>query len=119
MRNQITKLYGVLGEEAVYFESKEKLNTYIENNNLDKSKLIYSQIEYIGEYEGKENVVKEKIDNEEPCLYCSIDDNNFAYYGNNGWEIDEGNVNEIYSALIEYGIIESKENKYVKEYKSK
>lgn len=117
----MANLYGIIGEKAVYFDSKEKLDEYIKENKLQESKLIFSEIEYIGDYKGKNNVVKEKIDNEEACFYSFIGENSFAYYGNNGWEVEEGNIDEFYSALMEYGFISenNQDDKYIMQYKSK
>lgn len=112
------KLYGVIRNNSIYFSSEEELNKYLKEKDLAKDDVTISVIEYIGDFKGKNDVVKEQLDNQEPCLYSIVDSNTFVYYSDNDWVTEQGDISEIYDALKVQGI-PLKDNVHTSQYVNK
>lgn len=109
--------------KSAFFNSKEKLENYVNsNNNIDDILLLKfgymfnktCTIEYLGHLNGRSDVIKLTYENEEPLICTVIDEDGYAIYKrDNHWEYNYGNISDLYDAFRDRGIV-FEEDRYLK-----
>ena len=108
-RNNI-KLFAFIGlHESMYFDTKKKLEEYLNNNNVIQGNVC--TIEYIEKIHDQEDVIK-ITDTNTVGLYSIIDKDGYikyneeesAKYNKNIWEYNYGNIYEMYLELKKRGV---------------
>lgn len=108
-RNNI-KLFAFIGlHESRYFDTKKKLEEYLNNNNDIQGNIC--TIEYIGTFHDQDDVIK-ITDTNSIGLYSIIDNNGYIKYNEdesiinkkNVWEYNYGNIFEMYFELKKRGV---------------
>ena len=101
---QGSKLYGFVGMvSSKYFDNFEQLNQWMNEN---KRIGYVCTIEYIGNYSGKDNAIKEISSTGFITVYSMETNDKYDTYNKStkSWESHNGNISNMYDAFAKNGI---------------
>lgn len=106
------RLYGLIYKSGIniYFDTEKELIDYIKEYGCLES--LPTILEYLGNYLGRNDVIRKTIIDSKSKFYTRIDNNNYAIYnhkrsfykGEHVWEYNHGNINDLYNEFIKRGI---------------
>lgn len=106
------RLYGFSGAfKSAFFDTEEELKEYIKNN--DPSFGSTCIIEFLGNVAGRSDVIRTTTKDGRTTLYTAVDEDGYGIYnperstymGKFTWEYNHGDLEEMYSAFRDSGII--------------
>lgn len=101
---------GLFNFESNFFESKEQLKNFIENNDTTFGDVC--KIEFLGNILGRSDVIRRTLLNGNTKLYTITDEKGYAiynygnslYFNNYIWNFEFGSLKDFYQALKDNGI---------------
>lgn len=105
------KVYGLyVSYYKAYFKSEEELLTWAKNSRDSYGNIC--EYEYIGDYKGKNDVLKMKRKTGEVTYYCPFDSEGYYVYnpyksrelGKDIWEYKSGSLEDIYEAFRQMNV---------------
>lgn len=106
------KFYGGFKSESVYyFDTEEELKEHVKNNDGKFADICV--LEFIGNFAGRSDVIRQTSKNRKPMLLSACDRDGYAIYneerstycGEFVWEYNHGDIKDMYSAFRDRGIV--------------
>lgn len=101
----------IYGINAAYFDTKEELETYCQDNGLSMD--IARTLEYFRSLAGAKDVIRLTYRTGKPFMYTAVDEDGYGIYnhersvyrGEFVWEYSHGNLRGMHKAFRDRGII--------------